>query len=80
MMRWSEVLKVAYMQITLSEDSKQYVVITTHRGPFHYNRLPFRIASTLGIFQWVMEGILKDIPGVVVYLDDILVTGRTDTP
>ena len=36
-------------------------------------------ASAPGIFQWVMEGILKDIPGVVVHLDDILVTERTDT-
>ena len=26
-----------------------------------------------------MEGVLKDIPGVVVYLDDILITGRTNT-
>jgi len=25
-----------------------------------------------------MENILKDIPGVVVYLDDILITGHTD--
>ena len=47
----------AYMQIPLSEDSKQYVVINTHRGLFRYNRLPFGIASAPGIF-------LKDIPGV----------------
>ena len=26
----------------------------------------------------MMEGVLKDIPGVVVYLNDILITGRTD--
>ena len=25
-----------------------------------------------------MESVLKDIPGVVVYLDDILITGHTD--
>ena len=68
----------AYMQIPLSEDSKQYVVINTHRGLFRYNRLPFGNASAPGIFQRVMEGVLKDIPGVVVYLDDILITGQTD--
>ena len=63
------------MQIPLSEDSKQYVVINTHRGLFCYNRLPFGIALAPGIFQQVMEGVLKDIPGVVVYLNDILITG-----
>ena len=33
--------------------------------------------SAPAIFQRVMEGVLKVIPGVVVYLDDILITGRT---
>ena len=32
----------------------------------------------VAIFQRIMEGLLRDIPGVVVYLDDILITGRTD--
>ena len=31
-----------------------------------------------GIFQRVMEGLLPGIPKVVVYTDDILVTGMTD--
>ena len=50
-----------------------------HKGLFRYNRLPFGITSTPGIFQGVMEGLLSDIPGVLVYLDDILITGSTDT-
>ena len=66
------------MQLTLSEDSKQYVVINTHKGLFRYNRLLFGTASAPGIFQRVMEGLLSDIPGVLVYLDDILITGSTD--
>ena len=65
----------AYQQIQLIEDSKKYVVINTHRGLFRFNRLPFGVASAPGIFQRVMECLLKGIPGVIVYLDDILVTG-----
>ena len=67
-----------YQQLELDEDSKNLVVINTHRGLFRYNRLPFGISSAPGIFQHVMELLLKDIPSVVVYLDDILITGRTD--
>ena len=68
----------AYQQILLEEDSKKYVVINTHRGLFRYNRLPFGVSSAPGIFQRVMECLLKGIPGVIVYLDDILVTGPSD--
>ena len=65
----------AYQQIRLDDDSKKYVVVNTHKGLFSYSRLPFGVSSAPGIFQRVMECLLKDIPGVVVYLDDILLTG-----
>ena len=60
-------LSQAYQQLELDEDSKKLVVINTHRGLFRYNRLPFGISSAPGIFQRVMEHLLKDIPSVVVY-------------
>ena len=47
------------------------MVINTHKGLFRYNRLPFGIASAPSIFQRVMESLVREIPGVVVYLDDI---------
>ena len=68
----------AYQQICLDDDSKKYVVINTLKGLFQYNRLPFGISSAPGIFQRVMESILRGIPKVVVYLDDILITGAND--
>ena len=42
-----------------------------------YTRLPYGISSAPGIFQGVMENLLRGIPGVIIYLDDILVTGHT---
>ena len=68
----------AYQQLVLDEESREYVVINTHRGPYRYNRLPFGLSSAPGIFQRVMESVLRGIPGVVVYLDDILITAPTD--
>ena len=71
-------LSHAYQQLPLDEGSKKYVVINTHKGLFRFTRLPFGISSAPGIFQRVIEGILKDIPRVGCYLDDILVTGDSE--
>ena len=41
-------------------------------------RLPFGIFSALAIFQRVIESLLQEILGMGVYLDDILVSGKTE--
>ena len=63
----------AYQQIELDEESRQLVVINTHRRLFRYNRLPFGIASAPAIFQRTMESILRDMKHGCVYIDDMLV-------
>ena len=65
----------AYLQLPLDEESKDYTTITTQKGLFRYTRLPFGIASSPAIFQRMMDNLLQDLPKVIVYLDDILITG-----
>ena len=66
----------AYLQVPLDAESKKF---TTHRGLYQYNRLPFGISSAPAIFQRTIENILQNLPHTCVYLDDILVTGKTET-
>ncbi|KAK9517616.1 hypothetical protein VZT92_022970 [Zoarces viviparus] len=70
-------LATAYQQVLLDDDSKKYTTINTHRGLFVYNRLPFGISSAPSIFQRIVENRMKGLP-VVVFLDDLLIMGRTE--
>ena len=71
-------LSQAYQQIALDQESQKLVVINTHKGLFRYTRLPFGVSSAPGIFQRIMESLLQDIPGIAVFLDDILLSGKTE--
>ena len=45
-------------------------------GLFQYNRLLFGVSSTPAIFQKIMSQMIAGLPGVVAYLDDILILTR----
>ena len=68
-------LSQAYLQqLVLCDESKPYITINTHRGLYTYNCLPFSISAAPVIFQ---RTLLHGIPNICVYLDNILVTGKT---
>ncbi|XP_062620753.1 uncharacterized protein K02A2.6-like [Saccostrea cucullata] len=67
----------AYNQLLLEDESKKYVTVNTHKGLYQYNRLPYGVSSSPGIFQRTLENLLQGIPNVLIRVDDILVTGRT---
>ena len=65
----------AYLQMSLTEESRKYTTINTHVRPFQYTRLCFIIASAPAMFQRVMDDLIRGISKVCGYLDDILITG-----
>ena len=69
----------AYNQIQLSPESQKRLALSTHRGVFLQMRLPFGISSAPGYFQELMDKLTCDLQGVAVYMDDILVSGATDS-
>ena len=70
-------LSHAYNQIVLDDDARHFLTINTHRGLYRYTRLPFGVASAPSLFQKAMDQIIQGIDGVLCYLDDILVSGKS---
>ena len=70
-------LSQAYQQCVIDASSRDCTTINTHRGLFRYTRLPYGINQCPSIFQRLMENLFRDCPNTFVYLDDILITGRS---
>ena len=64
------------MEVT--EESKKYLTINTHKGLFRYNRLVFDVTSSPAIWQRAIDQVLQGIPGTQCILDDMIITDRTD--
>ena len=46
------------------------------QGLYQYQRLPFGLSCAPALFQKIINQTIADIPGVVCYLDHIIVTGK----
>ncbi|XP_055635391.1 uncharacterized protein K02A2.6-like [Toxorhynchites rutilus septentrionalis] len=70
-------IQEAYHQVEIAERSREITTFVMKQGLFRYKRLMFGISCAPEIFQKVMESIVAGLDGVIVYLDDIMVVGRS---
>ena len=71
-------LKSAYSQIQLDDQAKELSVINTHKGLYRINKLQMGMKNSSAIFKKFTEKILKDIKGVAIYQDDVMVCAVTE--
>ena len=67
----------AYKQMKVRKECQPLLTINMRHGLFQYTRLTFGITSAPSLWQRAMAQVLSGLPGLVCYIDDILVTGHT---
>ena len=70
-----------YWQVPIGQSSQEKTAFITHSGLYELRKMPFGWVNAPATFQRLMEVILSGITqdGCQVYLDDVLVFGKTLT-
>ena len=74
-------LKSGYHQIILSESDRPKTAFSCGNGLWHWRVLPFGLTNAPATFERLMETVLSGLhwQSALVYLDDIVVFGRSFT-
>ena len=66
-----------YWQITIPEEDILKTVFVTPDGLYEFLKMPFGMVNSAATLKRAMKRLLKDLPNVEFYWDDILVHTRT---
>ena len=74
-------LAFGYWQVGMDGQSQEKTAFITHSGLYEFRVMPFGLCNAPATFQRLMEVVLQGLvhKSCLVYLDDILVIGRTFT-
>ena len=70
-------LRSGYWQIPVAESDREKTAFACEFGLFEFNVLPFGLCNAPSTFQRVMDNVLRGLKGVFVYIDDIMISGKT---
>ncbi|GBM36845.1 Uncharacterized protein K02A2.6 [Araneus ventricosus] len=67
----------AFLQIPLTEESSKLCAIAALFGRNKFCRLPYGLTSSPEVYQKTIENLFTGVTGILMYIDDILVYGKT---
>ena len=70
-------LASAYHQVPLDPEDQSKTAFVTKSGVFQFTVVPFGLRNAPGHFQRCIDTVLRDVSGVSMYLDDIVIFSAT---
>ena len=70
-------IRKAFFHVALAEESRHLTTTMTHQGLRQYKRLPMGLKDSASVCQRLLSQTLSGCPGCIVYIDDIVIYGRT---
>ena len=70
-----------YWQVEVQPEDREKTAVCTPEGLFEFNVMSFGLCNAPATFQWLMDCVLAGLPwqSCLVYLDDIIILGRSLT-
>ena len=66
-----------FYQVKIKKSDRPKTVFTFGSGHYQYKRLPMGLKNSPATFQRLMDILLAGVPGVYIYIDDILILAKS---
>ncbi|GFT43300.1 retrovirus-related Pol polyprotein from transposon 17.6 [Trichonephila clavipes] len=74
-------LRNGFFQVDVDEDCRKYTSFIVPDGQFEFNKVPFGLSTSPGVFQRYVSSIFRDLTrkGIVIsYLDDLVIPAKNE--
>ncbi|GFW21940.1 retrovirus-related Pol polyprotein from transposon 17.6 [Trichonephila clavipes] len=74
-------LRNGFFHVDVDEDCRKYTSFIVPDGQFEFNKVPFGLSTSPGVFQRYVSSIFRDLTrkGIVIsYLDDLLIPAKNE--
>ncbi|GFW17947.1 retrovirus-related Pol polyprotein from transposon 17.6 [Trichonephila clavipes] len=74
-------LRNSFFHVDVDEDCRKYTSFIVSDGQFEFNKVPFELNTSTGVFQRYVSSIFRDLTrkGIVIsYLDDLVIPAKNE--